>query len=166
MGVNGTVSYLLTDQLGSTTITTDASGLKVSELRYKAWGEQRYSSGTTATKYQYTGQYAYESLGLDYYVARFYDPALGRFISADTVVPGGVQGYDRYAYVNNSPILYNDPSGHSSCAGAFADDGPECAKREGSDLNKAIKQKEYQDRAEKQIYEALQQAGDWISWRR
>ncbi len=27
-------------------------------------------------------------------------------------MPGGVQGYDRYAYANNNPIRYNDPSGH------------------------------------------------------
>jgi hypothetical protein len=41
-----------------------------------------------------------------------YDPALKRFISADTIVPPGVQGLDRYAYVNNSPMNYVDPSGH------------------------------------------------------
>ena len=40
------------------------------------------------------------------------DPYLSRFAQADTIVPGGVQGYDRYAYVNNNPIRYNDPSGH------------------------------------------------------
>ena len=40
------------------------------------------------------------------------DPYLARFAQADTIVPGGVQGYDRYAYVNNSPVRYNDPSGH------------------------------------------------------
>ena len=27
-------------------------------------------------------------------------------------MPGGVQGYDRYAYVNNNPVRYVDPSGH------------------------------------------------------
>jgi hypothetical protein len=30
-------------------------------------------------------------------------------------VPGGVQGLDRYAYVNNSPMRYTDPSGHKAC---------------------------------------------------
>jgi len=30
-------------------------------------------------------------------------------------VPGGVQGYDRYAYVNNNPVNYVDPSGHKAC---------------------------------------------------
>ncbi len=50
--------------------------------------------------------------GLMFYNARWYDPALGRFAQADSVVPGGVQGYDRYAYANNSPVVYSDPSGH------------------------------------------------------
>ena len=37
---------------------------------------------------------------------------MGRFASPDTIVPGGVQGLDRYAYVNNSPLNFVDPSGH------------------------------------------------------
>jgi uncharacterized protein RhaS with RHS repeats len=41
-----------------------------------------------------------------------YDPTIGRFISADSIVPGGVQGLDRYAYVGNNPVRYVDPSGH------------------------------------------------------
>jgi hypothetical protein len=44
-----------------------------------------------------------------------YDPQVGRFTSADSVVPGGVQGLDRYAYVNNSPVNLIDPSGHNPC---------------------------------------------------
>ena len=47
-----------------------------------------------------------------FYNARWYDPALRRFAQADSIVPGGVQGLDRYAYVNNSPMNYVDPSGH------------------------------------------------------
>jgi hypothetical protein len=51
-------------------------------------------------------------LGLYFYNARWYDPSLGRFIQADTVTPPGVLGMDRYAYVSNNPIRYNDPTGH------------------------------------------------------
>ncbi len=113
MRKDGTLNYLLGDHLGSTSLTTDASGNVVSELRYKAWGEVRYASGVTPTDYTYTGQYSYASdFGLMYYNARWYDPSLGRFAQADTIVPGGVQGYDRYAYANNSPLNYVDPSGH------------------------------------------------------
>jgi hypothetical protein len=49
------------------------------------------------------------------YQARYYDPRLGRFVSADTVVPepGNPQSLNRYSYVNNSPLRFNDPTGHS-----------------------------------------------------
>jgi RHS repeat-associated protein len=70
----------------------------------------------------FTGQYSYGSddatdlgssgFGLMFYQSRWYDPSLGRMAQADTIVPGGVQGLDRYAYVNNSPLNYVDPSGH------------------------------------------------------
>ncbi|MCI0554935.1 MAG: RHS repeat-associated core domain-containing protein, partial [Anaerolineae bacterium] len=110
---NGTLNYLLGDHLGSTSLTTDANGNVISEMRYKAWGETRYASGTTPTKYTYTGQYSYVSdFGLHFYNARWYDSSLSRFAQADTIVVEGIQGLDRYAYANNSPVRYIDPSGH------------------------------------------------------
>lgn len=95
---------------------TNASGQVISETKYKAWGEACQATGTSPTNYTYTGQYSYTAdFGLMFYNARWYDPALGRFAQADTIVPGGVQGLDRYAYVNNSPMNYVDPSGHTTC---------------------------------------------------
>ncbi|NOH04096.1 MAG: hypothetical protein HND47_20065 [Chloroflexi bacterium] len=80
--------YLLSDHLGSTSIVTDASGIVVSQTKYKAWGEVRYSSGATPTQYTYTGQYSYTAdFGLMFYNARWYDPSLKRFAQADTIVP-------------------------------------------------------------------------------
>lgn len=49
--------YLLGDHLDSTRITTDEDGNQIAEMRYSAWGEVRYSSGGTPTKYTYTGKY-------------------------------------------------------------------------------------------------------------
>jgi len=47
------------------------------------------------------------------YGARHYDAALGRFVSADTIVPGvGSQAQNRYMYVNGNPVACTDPSGH------------------------------------------------------
>jgi len=108
-------STMLSTSLGSTSLVTDASGAVISEVKYKAWGETHYSSGTEQTKYTYTGQYSYVGdFGLQYYNARWYDPSLGRFAQADTIIPQsqGVQAWDRYAYTNNNPVLYTDPSGH------------------------------------------------------
>ncbi len=123
--VSMSIEYMLGDHLGSTSMTTDATGVKISEMRYKAWGETRYtwtnapanpSPVYAMTRYQYTGQFSYESeFGLYFYNARWYDSQLGRFAQADSIVPGGVQGLDRYAYVNNSPMNFTDPSGHDVC---------------------------------------------------
>jgi hypothetical protein len=46
--------------------------------------------------------------------ARWYDPATGRFISPDPIIPDATnpQSYNRYSYVFNRPTFYNDPSGH------------------------------------------------------
>lgn len=115
----GVMYYPLTDHLGSTTMTTDASGYSTAEIRYKAWGETRYTYGTQQTKHTYTGQYSNVSdFGLMYYNARWYDPLLSRFSSGDSIVPissQGVQGWDRYAYTNNNPMRYVDPTGHKAC---------------------------------------------------
>ncbi len=52
--------------------------------------------------------------GLSDYGARWYDARLGRFLSADTVVPGAMnpQALNRYSYVYNRPTGLTDPSGH------------------------------------------------------
>jgi RHS repeat-associated protein len=110
----GFCSWLLGDHLGSTSMVADASGTVVNELRYSAFGEIRYQNGIPTTDYLYTGQRQEAEIGLYYYVARWYDPAIGRFIQADSVVPNPMssKGFDRYSYSYNSPLIYLDPSGH------------------------------------------------------
>jgi len=51
---------------------------------------------------------------LYYMKARFYDPVLGRFLSADSIDPdyGYAQSMNRYSYVLNNPLRYTDPTGH------------------------------------------------------
>ncbi|MBI4738414.1 hypothetical protein HY772_02425 [Candidatus Woesearchaeota archaeon] len=53
-----------------------------------------------------------EGFGLMFYNARWYDPSLGRFRQAGSIVPSGAQGLDRYAYVNNALTQFIDPTGH------------------------------------------------------
>jgi len=113
-GTDGLV-YLLGDHLGSTSLTADPlDGDKLSELRYKAWGETRHTLTNAPTDRRYTGQAEEAGIGLYYYGARFYDPLLGRFVSPDSIIPGtgNPLAWDRYAYTFNNPVKYNDPSGH------------------------------------------------------
>ena len=120
---DGVLKWLLSDHLSSTSITANEDGSLNSEIRYSAFGEVRYSSGTTPTDYQYTNQLNQPDIGLYYYVARFYDPVITHFVQADTIVPGAGNpaAYDRYAYVQNDPIRLNDPSGHDpSCLNTSA----------------------------------------------
>ena len=114
--VNGVLRWLAADHLGSTSITADGvSGARIAELRYKPWGETRYTWGATPTQRRFTGQ-VLDSVagGLYFYNARYYDPSLGRFTQADTIVPepGNPQALNRYSYVGNSPVSETDPDGH------------------------------------------------------
>jgi RHS repeat-associated protein len=109
-----TVQYLLTDHLGSTSLVVSTNGTISAQNRYMPWGEVRYSIGTMPTDYTYTGQKNAPEIGLMFYNARWYDPAIAHFTQADTIIPGAgsPQAWDRYAYVFNNPLKYTDPSGH------------------------------------------------------
>jgi len=62
-------------------------------------------------------------MGLYFYEARYYDAALGRFISADTIVPdpNNPQSLNRYSYVLNNPLRYTDPTGNGPHDNAVLD---------------------------------------------
>ena len=84
----GTLYFLLTDHLGSTAITTDASGNRVTELRYYPYGAVRYNTGGQITTYRFTGQRWDSGTAMYFYGARWYDPVR-------RTVPAG--GYHRAA---------------------------------------------------------------------
>ncbi|ODS24665.1 hypothetical protein AB835_02765 [Candidatus Endobugula sertula] len=74
-------------------------------------------SGGTVFLGDYRGFTSHETikeLGLVNMNARLYDPVIGRFVSADSVIPDVSQplAYNRYAYVRNNPMSYRDSSGH------------------------------------------------------
>lgn len=109
--------YLYSDYLSSTRVIADSQGNKIpamleKTLYYYPYGSQQpfnyhsqdYSS--LPTDHLYTGQVNDGSLY--YYNARYYDPFLGIFTSADRA-----QGPNRYAYAGGNPIMRNDPSGNT-----------------------------------------------------
>ncbi|MBU1750375.1 MAG: hypothetical protein KKA73_22045, partial [Chloroflexi bacterium] len=114
---DGVLHFIHQDHLGSTSLLTDQNGDEVddSRLYYYPYGSVRAGDpAALPTEFNFTGQRLDRSTGLLYYGARYYDPLLGRFISADTVVPGAgnPQNLNRYSYVRNNPLKYTDPTGH------------------------------------------------------
>ena len=100
-GSTATYRYFITDNLGSTAILTDASGSVVERLSYDAWGRRRcatpgstYGNGyscegpsASQTDRGYAGHDMLDLTGMIDMKARPYSPVMGRFLSADTIVP-------------------------------------------------------------------------------
>jgi RHS repeat-associated protein len=90
-----TLVYLHGDHLGSMSSVSNASGQKIGEQEFDPWGKVRTVQGgagpVTQTKQNYTGQKLDDTVLL-FYNARYYDSALGRFVSPDSIVPGSSWG--------------------------------------------------------------------------
>ena len=102
------------DRLGSIKLLTSATGTPARHYTYSAFGRTTATTGTAPNVRGYGGHEADADTGLVYMNARYYDPALGRFISPDTVIPDphNPQALNRYAYAYNNPISNIDPTGH------------------------------------------------------
>ena len=104
------------NHINSSSVITDANGNVTARMVYLPFGElsQANSSGGDVVTSKFTGQEYDEELGLYYFGARYYDPAIGRFISADSIVPSAsdAQTFNRYTYARDNPIVYVDPTGH------------------------------------------------------
>ncbi|PJZ25419.1 type IV secretion protein Rhs [Leptospira hartskeerlii] len=116
--------FLHPDHLGSITMATDGNGNRIaggdqggaSHISYKPYGEiqRNDSSGPDVFRYKYNGQEEDKETGLYYFKARYYDPLIGRFLQADSVMDTTrPMGMDLYMYTEGNPIRYTDPSGNS-----------------------------------------------------
>lgn len=120
-GTNTALFWIFSDHLQSSSVILEEDGDVISRTTYTAFGEERDIDTTgledSPTDYKYTGQRSYnDDFGLLFFNARWYDPDSTHFTSADTIIPdpGNSGDWDRYAYVLNNPIRYNDPTGHFS----------------------------------------------------
>lgn len=113
--------YFHYDNLNSIDTITDNQGDVLQRFVYKAFGEEVVldSEGDKITQKAitnrgYTGHEHVDNTPFIHMNARVYDPIIGRFISADSVIDGvyTTQGFNRYSYVKNNPLNYTDPSGH------------------------------------------------------
>jgi RHS repeat-associated protein len=122
VGGSNTLYYQHSDHLGSTVLLTNISGGAVANTtaRYYPFGDWRTEPTAGLTDIGYTGHRhnnlgsAPDDIGLIYMNARWYLPGLGRFISADTIVPNPTnpQSWNRYTYTLNNPLRFSDPTGH------------------------------------------------------
>jgi len=103
---SGNVEYKLGDAMNSTQATVDQNGGLVSSFAYDPFGK---TTTTSTYPFQYTGRVPVTP-SLYYYRARYYCPAVGRFISEDPL--GQISGDSLlYRYGSNNPVNHTDPSG-------------------------------------------------------
>jgi len=104
----GTITYLITDALGSVRGTVNSSGTLTGTTAYDAWGNPETSGGLSATTpFGYAGGYT-DPDGLIYLLNRYYDPGTGQFLSVD---PDLAQTQEPYAYAGGDPVINTDPTG-------------------------------------------------------
>ena len=123
--------YMFADGLGSTRLETDANGGSVRCMDYAPFGlelpaamggrgscyaTQSYPSGTPdSLDVKFTGRKRDAETGLDFFGARYFSAAQGRFTSVDPAFESenveNPQSWNRYSYVYNRPLTHTDPDG-------------------------------------------------------
>ncbi len=129
---SGSFKFLHKDYLGSVLAITDEAGNKLEQRHFDAWGQLTHlkignnaiitdkeqirnylSDGNLVVDRGYTSHEHFAEVGLIHMNGRLYDPLLRRFLNADEHIqdPHNTQNYNKYGYVMNNPLMYNDPSG-------------------------------------------------------
>jgi len=119
-------SYMTSDHLGSTRVVTKADGTVKARYDYLPFGEELPSSvggrssvvgynTADSTRQKFTQKERDSESGLDYFGARYYSSAQGRFTSVDptraSVHPANPQTWNRYVYALNRVLIAIDPDG-------------------------------------------------------
>jgi len=112
-----TITYIHTDISGNPLAATDENGNVVWKESYQAYGTRWQQDPNSAQQTQwFHGKEQDASSGLQYFGARYYDPAIGRFLGVDPLgfQDGNLHSFNRYAYGNNNPLRYLDPDGNNA----------------------------------------------------
>jgi RHS repeat-associated protein len=99
----GTSRYYQQDGLGSVTSLSNSTGALANTYTFDSFGNLANSTGTLSNPFQYIGREFDMETGLRYFRFRYFDPAIGRFISEDPIGFDG--GGNFYRYVQNNPVV-------------------------------------------------------------
>jgi RHS repeat-associated protein len=119
--------YVTVDDVGTTRLVTGTLGNVLERHDFEPFGHELmgteggwrtsvpgYGVTPTSVRQQFTGQER-DDTGLDFFQARYFTSAQGRFASVDPANAGASlgdpQSWNAYAYVSNSPLRFTDPSG-------------------------------------------------------
>ena len=138
MRYNGTVYYYVLNVQGDVVGLLNSSGELVVEYKYDPWGKlletkigvdesnakyDTYNNMALRNPLRYRGYIYDRDTGLYYLQSRYYDPAIGRFINADTYATTDADGLlstNMFAYCENNPVMRADENGKSATiAGAI-----------------------------------------------
>ncbi|TEB06806.1 tRNA3(Ser)-specific nuclease WapA precursor [Pelotomaculum schinkii] len=110
----GTTSYYLYNAHGDVVQLTNSSGAVTKTYTYDAFGNEKNPDPNDPNAFRYCGEYFDKETGTYYLRGRYYNPAIGRFISADSYLgkDNDPLSLNLYTYCANDPVNYNDPSGH------------------------------------------------------
>jgi RHS repeat-associated protein len=111
-------SFYHADGLGSTRLLTNGLGGVTDSYAYDAYGNLIASTGASNNAYLFGGEQRDSETGLDYLRARYYDPLVGRFVSADAY-EGSLNdpmSLHDYQYAHANPVVNTDPSGYMTLA--------------------------------------------------
>ena len=124
MQINGTTYYYVANLQGDVMGLVDTSGNSVASYTYDPYGKVLTATGTLAEKnpLRYRGYYYDSESSLYYLLSRYYDPAVRRFINADSYASTGqgIVGYNMFSYCSNGPIIRSDPGGNFGILGIIA----------------------------------------------
>ena len=126
--ISGSYKFLHKDYIGSILAISDEAGNRLEQRHFDAWGNFTHlqiGNGSIITDKNtidnsmllldrgYTSHEYFAEVGIIHMNGRLYDPLLRRFLNADENIQDSfnTQFYNKYGYVLNNPLMYNDPSG-------------------------------------------------------
>ena len=172
------ITHLSPDHLGSTHFGPGSAGTPLRRLDNFPCGKIGQGSKrrpaialgiTDVVGLKFTGQERDGETGLDYFGARYFSGAQGRFTSVDPLLnsghPANPQTWNRYSYALNNPLRYTDPTGMyvwGTCSGNEEQCKAEQQRFRDSlaNLNKAASQLKEGSKGRKELDKVIKKLGE------